>query len=111
MNEERAGKCLRQVKHIRGHLWHRCSIAVNQIMVANLKTFEVMTSTLPRGTPISVASLLADTLYQVQNLLCYMHINFYFYQTVIAFNMLTMMHMASVLLRTKLIVCYAQLNF
>ena len=30
MNEERTGKCLRQVKHIRGHLWHRYSITVNQ---------------------------------------------------------------------------------
>jgi hypothetical protein len=75
------------------------------------KAFKVMTSTLPRGTLRSVASLLAATLYQVQNWLCYMHINFYFYQTLTAFNMLTMMHMASVLLRTKLIVCHAQLNF
>jgi hypothetical protein len=25
MNEERTGKCLRQVEHIRGHLWHRYS--------------------------------------------------------------------------------------
>ena len=32
MNEERTGKCLRQVEHILGHLWHRCSIAVNQVM-------------------------------------------------------------------------------
>jgi hypothetical protein len=22
MNEERTGKCLQQVEHIRGHLWH-----------------------------------------------------------------------------------------
>jgi hypothetical protein len=29
MNEERTGKCLRQVEHIRGHLWHRYSITVN----------------------------------------------------------------------------------
>ena len=33
MNEERTGKCLRQVEHIRGHLWHWCSLAVNQVMV------------------------------------------------------------------------------
>jgi hypothetical protein len=26
MNEERTWKCLRQVEHIRGHLWHRYSI-------------------------------------------------------------------------------------
>ena len=45
MNEERTGKCLRQVEHIR-------------------KIFEVMTLTLPKGTIGSVASLLAATLYQ-----------------------------------------------
>jgi len=33
-------------------------------MVATVKCFEVMTSTLPRGTLGSVASLLAATLYQ-----------------------------------------------
>jgi hypothetical protein len=27
VNEERTGKCLRQVEHIRGHLWHRYSIS------------------------------------------------------------------------------------
>jgi hypothetical protein len=32
VNEERTGKCLRQVEHIRGHLWHRYSITVNQVM-------------------------------------------------------------------------------
>jgi hypothetical protein len=37
MNEERTGKCLRQVEHIRGHLWHRYSITVNQVMVATVK--------------------------------------------------------------------------
>ena len=37
MNEERIGKCLRQMEHIRGHLWHRYSIAVNQVMVATVK--------------------------------------------------------------------------
>jgi hypothetical protein len=36
MNEERAEKCL-QVEHIRGHLWHKYSIAVNQVMVAIVK--------------------------------------------------------------------------
>ena len=34
MNEERTGKCLRQVEHILGHLWHRYSITGNQVMVA-----------------------------------------------------------------------------
>jgi hypothetical protein len=37
MNEERTGKCLRQVKHIRGHMWHIYSITVNQVMVATVK--------------------------------------------------------------------------
>jgi hypothetical protein len=32
MNEERIGKCLPQVEHIRGHLWHRYSITVNQVV-------------------------------------------------------------------------------
>jgi len=29
MNEERIGKCLRQVEDIRGHLWHGYSITDN----------------------------------------------------------------------------------
>jgi hypothetical protein len=33
MNEEKTGKCLQQVEYIRGHLWHRYSIAVNKVMV------------------------------------------------------------------------------
>jgi hypothetical protein len=33
MNEERTGKCFRQVEHIRSHLWHRYSITVNQVVV------------------------------------------------------------------------------
>jgi len=37
MNEERTGKCLRQVERIRGHLEHRYSIAVSQVMVAIVK--------------------------------------------------------------------------
>jgi hypothetical protein len=36
MNEERIGMCL-QMEHIRGHLWHRYSIAVNQVMVMTIK--------------------------------------------------------------------------
>jgi hypothetical protein len=46
VNEERTGKCLRRVEHIRG------------------KIFEVMTSILPKGTLGSIVSLLAVTLYQ-----------------------------------------------
>jgi hypothetical protein len=37
MNEEKTGKCLPQVEHICGHLWHRYSITVNQVMVATVK--------------------------------------------------------------------------
>jgi hypothetical protein len=36
MNEERTGKCIRLVEHIRSHLWHRYSIAVNQVVVATV---------------------------------------------------------------------------
>jgi hypothetical protein len=37
MKEESTGKCLRQPEHIRGHLWHIYSIAVNQVVVATVK--------------------------------------------------------------------------
>ena len=37
MNEERTGKCLRQVKHTHGHLWHKYSITVNQVMVVTVQ--------------------------------------------------------------------------
>ena len=30
-------ECLQQVEHTRGHLWHRYSITVNQVMVAAVK--------------------------------------------------------------------------
>jgi hypothetical protein len=40
------------------------SITVNQVMVATVKNFEVMTSTLPKRTLGSVVSLLTATLYQ-----------------------------------------------
>jgi len=33
MNEEKTRKCLRQAEYIRGHLWRRYSIAVNQSWV------------------------------------------------------------------------------
>ena len=37
MNEGRTEKYLRQMEHIRGHLWDRCSVTVNQVMVATIK--------------------------------------------------------------------------
>jgi hypothetical protein len=44
MNEERAGKCLQQVEHTRGHLWQ---IIHNDqpSHSGDRKTFQVMTST------------------------------------------------------------------
>ena len=45
MNEEKTGKSLRQVEHIRGHLLHRYSVTVNQVMVVTVETFEVTIST------------------------------------------------------------------
>ena len=59
MNEDRTRKCLRQVKHICGHLWHRYSITVNQIMVATVKFSKWWLQLYQK-----VASLLAATLYQ-----------------------------------------------
>ena len=44
MNEERIGKCLRQVEHIRCHLWHRYSITVNQVMVATIILSKLLVS-------------------------------------------------------------------
>ena len=36
MNEERTGLELRQTEHICGHLWHRYSVTVNQVMVVTV---------------------------------------------------------------------------
>ena len=36
MNEEMTEKRLRQMEHILGHLWHRYSITVNQVMVVEI---------------------------------------------------------------------------
>ena len=65
MNEERTGKSLRQVEHIRGHLWHRYSITVNQVMVATVKLSKPwlqLSQEEPRVD--SATSLLAATLHQ-----------------------------------------------
>jgi len=37
ISEGRTGKCLQQVKHIRGHLWYKYSITVNHVMVTTVK--------------------------------------------------------------------------
>ena len=57
MNEERTEKCLRQVVT---QIFHNGQPSHG----GNRKFFEVMTSTLLKGTLGSVASLLAATLYQ-----------------------------------------------
>ena len=36
MKEERTGKCLRQVEHILGHLWHRYIVTAYQVMLATI---------------------------------------------------------------------------
>jgi len=58
-NKERTGLWLQQKEHIRGHLWHRCSVSLNQVMGATW-----MTSTWSLGTLDFVASLIVATLYQ-----------------------------------------------
>ena len=64
MNEERTGKCLWQVEHIRGHLWHRYPITVNQVMVATVKLSKWwLQLNQSQVTLSSAASLLAATLY------------------------------------------------
>ena len=60
MNEERTGKCLRQVEHMWSfvtHIFHNGQPSHGD----DRKIFEVMTSTLPKGT---LGSLLAETLYK-----------------------------------------------
>jgi hypothetical protein len=42
MNEERTGKYLQQVEHIRGRLGHIYSIKVNQVMVATVNRFAII---------------------------------------------------------------------
>jgi hypothetical protein len=64
MNEERTGKCLLQLEHIRGHLWHIYSITTNQVMMATVKLSKWWLQRNQEEPFVSVASLLAATLYQ-----------------------------------------------
>jgi hypothetical protein len=64
MKEERTGKCLRQLEHIRGHLWHRYSITVNQVMLATVKLSKRWLQLSQEELLASVTFLLAATLYQ-----------------------------------------------
>jgi hypothetical protein len=52
------------VEHIRGHLWYRYSIAVNQVMVATVKFSKWWLQFCQKWILGSVASLLAATLYE-----------------------------------------------
>jgi hypothetical protein len=76
MNDERAKKCLRQVEHIRGHLWHRYSVTVNQVMMATVKHQEWddfnltnkkswLSSFLVSSSPLSRKSWLRTTNYGI----------------------------------------------
>ena len=53
MNEERAWL---QTEHIRGHLWHRYSVMVNQVMVATLKLMTNLTTVNPWFSSFPVSS-------------------------------------------------------
>ena len=46
MNEERTRKCLRQVEHIRGRLWHIFPVTVNQVMTKSIDTMNCFIFTL-----------------------------------------------------------------
>ena len=44
MHTERTEKCLRQVEHIHGHLWHLYSLTVNKVMMATVKLSKLKTN-------------------------------------------------------------------
>ena len=46
MNEKRAGLFLRQIEHIRGHLWHIYSLKVNQVVGSFLKSNSLLQNVL-----------------------------------------------------------------
>jgi hypothetical protein len=65
MNKERAWL---QTEHIRGHLWHRYSVMVNQVMVATLKLMTKLTTVNPWFSSFPVSS---NPLWYIQlKLLC-----------------------------------------
>jgi hypothetical protein len=64
MNEERTGKYLRQVEHIRGHLWHIKFHNGQTSQGDDRKTSNWWLQLNQEVTLGSVASLLAATLYQ-----------------------------------------------
>jgi len=48
MKEESTGKCSRQVEHIRGHLWNKYSITVNEV-IKPLGQYEPNFAGMPNG--------------------------------------------------------------
>ena len=42
MNEEMTGLRLRQLEHIRGHVWHRYSLTIKQGMIATVKLLKLL---------------------------------------------------------------------
>ena len=60
MHEKRVG--LRQREHIRGHLWHRYSVTVDQVMVANVTLTNSWLQLYQFETLVSIAALIAETL-------------------------------------------------
>ena len=42
--EIRVGLWLRQAKYVRGYVWHRYYVAVNQVLMVTVKLCEMMTS-------------------------------------------------------------------
>jgi len=60
MHEKRVG--LRQREHIRGHLWHRYSVTVDQVMVANVTLTNSRLQLYQFETLVSIAALIAETL-------------------------------------------------
>ena len=79
MNAERTRKCLRQLEHMRGHLWDRYSITVNIIKLGNDQTITVEAYNISPGeyfwhTYLSFEqpSVLPAQIYILYNLWCRM---------------------------------------
>lgn len=69
--DRRTGLWLRHTKHIRGHLWHRYCVMVNQVIMATVKlsTIRLHLNYWDMITLRSLASSLAAVLYQREQFL------------------------------------------
>jgi hypothetical protein len=65
MNEERTGKCLRQVEHIRGHLW-----TTNYVNIFVKFTCGAGTAYLSWGSEFSLGFFLLDSCYWISSFMC-----------------------------------------